>query len=80
MIVSGGGVENAAITASLQTALAGRKMRVLRTDELGVPGPAKEAIAFALLGAATLDGFPSNVPSVTGAKRPAILGSVTPRQ
>lgn len=40
---------------------------------------AREALAFALLGAATLDGEPSNVPSATGASRRVVLGSVTPK-
>ena len=48
------------------------------TAEFGVPIEAREAMAFALLAAATLDGQPSNVPSVTGAARPTILGSITP--
>jgi anhydro-N-acetylmuramic acid kinase len=52
---------------------------VLTTGELGVPPDAKEALAFALLAAATLDGVPSNVPSVTGAKRAVVLGSITPK-
>jgi anhydro-N-acetylmuramic acid kinase len=47
--------------------------------DLGVPADAKEALAFALLAAATLDGEPSNVPSVTGAKRAVVLGSITPK-
>ena len=34
---------------------------------------------FALLAAATLDGLPSNVPRATGARRPVVLGSITPR-
>ena len=49
------------------------------TDDLGMASEAKEAVAFALLGAATLDGVPSNVPSVTGARRGVVLGSITPR-
>jgi len=52
---------------------------VLRIDELGVPSEAKEAIAFALLGAATFDGVPSNVASATGARRAVVLGSITPK-
>lgn len=40
---------------------------------------AREAIAFALLAAATLDGEPSNVPSATGARRRVVLGSITPK-
>ena len=74
IIASGGGAKNIAIMQALDDGLLPST-----TDELGVPSDAKEAIAFALLGAATLDGVPSNVPSVTGAKRPVVLGSITPR-
>jgi anhydro-N-acetylmuramic acid kinase len=73
LIVSGGGAKNAAILKHLHGGT------VLTSDQLGVPSEAKEAIAFALLGAATLDYEPSNVPSVTGARRPVVLGSVTPK-
>jgi anhydro-N-acetylmuramic acid kinase len=54
-------------------------LKVQTTDELGVPPEAKEAMAFALLGAATLRGMPSNVPSATGAGRAVVLGSITPK-
>jgi anhydro-N-acetylmuramic acid kinase len=37
---------------------------------------AKEPAAFALLAAQTLQGKPGNVPSVTGASRPAVLGKL----
>ncbi|HEX8912845.1 MAG TPA: anhydro-N-acetylmuramic acid kinase [Humisphaera sp.] len=77
LIVSGGGVWNETIMALLRQPLG--DLPVLRTDDLGVPAEAKEAVAFALLGAATLDGEPSNVPGATGAKRAVVLGSVTPR-
>jgi anhydro-N-acetylmuramic acid kinase len=73
LIVSGGGCDNAEIMRLLSAA----PLEVIRSDELGVPGSAKEAIAFALLGAATLDGVASNVPAATGASRAVILGSVT---
>jgi len=43
---------------------------------LGVPGDALEAFAFALLANETVNGRPSNLPSATGAHRPAILGKV----
>ena len=77
VIASGGGTKNVAIMSQLRARLGGIALRT--TDELGVPSDAKEAIAFALLGAATLDGLPSNVPSVTGAKRAVVLGSITPK-
>jgi anhydro-N-acetylmuramic acid kinase len=77
LIVSGGGVRNRAIMD--QIAYWFRPDKIRTTDELGVPGEAKEALAFALLAAATLDGLPANVPSATGAERPVVLGSITPR-
>jgi len=80
LIVSGGGTRNGAIMHLLRTRLGQRQgMTIQTTDDLGVPAEAKEAIAFALLGAATLDGVPANVPSCTGAKRRVILGSITPK-
>jgi anhydro-N-acetylmuramic acid kinase len=75
MIVSGGGTRNAAIMQNLRVNVG----RVMTTDELGVPSEAKEAVAFALLGAATLDRVPSNIPSATGASKAVVLGSITPR-
>lgn len=75
IILSGGGTHNRCIMAILEQS--GRTIKT--TDQLGVVSQAKEAIAFALLGAATLDGVPSNVPSATGAGRAAVLGSITPR-
>lgn len=76
VIVSGGGTKNIVMMANL---LHQNKDRLWGTDKFGIPSDAKEAIAFAILGAATLDGVPSNVPSVTGAKRPVVLGSITPK-
>ncbi len=52
-------------------------MRVRTTDEFGVPAEAKEAVAFALLAYQTWRRLPSNVPSATGAPRPAVLGKVS---
>ena len=76
VIASGGGTRNAAIMDMLRRELGDVPVRT--TDELGIGTDAKEAIAFALLAAATLDGVPSNVPSVTGSRRAVVLGSITP--
>lgn len=77
LIVSGGGARNEAIMNLLRQPLG--DLPVLRSDDLGLPAEAKEAVAFALLGAATLDGQPANVPAATGARRKVVLGSITPR-
>lgn len=75
LIASGGGVHNRAIMTRLANHLPDAVLTPI--ESLGVTNAAKEAMAFALLGAATMDGYPSNVPSATGAARRVILGSVT---
>ena len=74
LIVSGGGARNPLILAQLSAALAG--IEVTTTEALDLPGDAKEAFIFALLADETLHGRPSNLPSATGARRPAILGKI----
>jgi anhydro-N-acetylmuramic acid kinase len=76
LIVAGGGTRNLTFMAELQARLPGVKMR--RTDELGVPEAAKEALVFAIIGFLTLHGLAATVPSCTGAARASVLGSVTP--
>ena len=76
VIVGGGGAKNPYLMERLRRALAGAD--VLLHEEFGIPSKYKEAIAFAMLGAATLVGLPGNVPSCTGAEREVVLGSITP--
>jgi anhydro-N-acetylmuramic acid kinase len=76
LIVAGGGTRNLTLMSALQARLPGVPMR--RTDELGVPEAAKEALVFAIIGFLTLHGLPATVPSCTGAARPSVLGSLTP--
>jgi len=77
MIVSGGGAKNKTLLAMLTAALAPMGVTVRLIDELGLPAEAKEAVAFAVLAYETWNRRPSNVPSATGAKRPAILGKIS---
>ena len=76
VLVSGGGAKNLTLLDALRKALPGS--RVLTTDALGVPVGAKEAMAFAFLAYESISGRPGNVPSATGARKEAVLGSVTP--
>jgi anhydro-N-acetylmuramic acid kinase len=76
-IVSGGGARNATLMAQLAEALKPYRCRVAQIDEFGMPAEAKEAAAFALLAYQTWHRRAGNVPSATGATRPAILGQVT---
>ena len=76
VIASGGGTENPVLMEALARRIAPARLRTI--DELGVPSAAKEAYAFAVLGFLTWHGLPGNVPSCTGARHPAVLGTVTP--
>ncbi|MGD0929308.1 MAG: anhydro-N-acetylmuramic acid kinase [Candidatus Korobacteraceae bacterium] len=77
VVVSGGGTKNATLMRLIREELAPLKMRVRTTDDFGLPSEAKEATAFALLAYQTWRRLPSNVPSATGAERPAILGKIS---
>jgi anhydro-N-acetylmuramic acid kinase len=77
MVLSGGGAKNSTLVAMLKDALAPLGVRLRFCDEFGVPSAAKEAVAFAVLAHETWNRRPSNVPSATGAKRPAVLGKIS---
>ena len=77
MILSGGGSRNATLTCMLAEYLSPLGIQLRFTDDLGLPSEAKEAVAFALLAYETWNRRPSNVPSATGATRPAILGKIS---
>jgi anhydro-N-acetylmuramic acid kinase len=74
--VSGGGVHNQSLMRMLGERLSALGLELALTDGAGLPGDAKEAAAFALLAYETWHRVPSNVPSATGAARPAILGKI----
>jgi anhydro-N-acetylmuramic acid kinase len=77
LILSGGGAKNATLVRMLAENLAPRGIVVRFSDEFGLPSEAKEAIAFAVLAYETWHRRPSNIPSATGASRPAILGKIS---
>jgi len=76
VIVGGGGVSNHAIMASLRTLFA--PAPVLTFEDCGWSSKAFEATAFALLAYDLLQGHCTNIPQVTGAHHPVLLGSVVP--
>jgi anhydro-N-acetylmuramic acid kinase len=77
VILSGGGARNATLVAMLSAELAPLGLRLRFSDEFGLPSAAKEAVAFAVLAYETWHRRASNVPSATGAKRPAVLGKIS---
>lgn len=76
VIVSGGGVHNRTLMRFLRAELA--DMEVVSSADFGVDPDAKEAIAFAVLAAETMEGRPANLPSATGARRQVVLGKLSP--
>ena len=76
-IVSGGGAKNETLMRMLSEGLQPLGVTVSTTEKHGVPPQAKEAMAFALLAWLRWNGRPGNVPSATGASRPAMLGRIT---
>jgi len=76
VIASGGGCHNQAVMARLAERFAPAPVHT--TDAFGIPLDAKEAVAFAILAHETLAGRPCNLPSATGAAKPAVLGKIIP--
>ncbi|MGW0284326.1 anhydro-N-acetylmuramic acid kinase [Streptomyces sp. NPDC003236] len=76
VVASGGGTRNPVLMSALRDRLPGVAVR--GSDELGLPAPAKEAYAFAVLGFLTAHGLAGTDPRSTGARHPSVLGSVTP--
>ena len=70
----GGGARNQALHNRLVALLPDCSIKT--TDTLGVDSDYLEAIAFAWLAQQALHGKPANLPQVTGAKHPCILGAV----
>jgi anhydro-N-acetylmuramic acid kinase len=77
MILSGGGAKNSTLVAMLTSEIAPLGLRLRFSDEFGLPSAAKEAVAFAVLAHETWHQRGSNIPSATGATRPAVLGKIS---
>jgi anhydro-N-acetylmuramic acid kinase len=76
LFVCGGGARNGHLMRALATRLPG--VRVTTTDELGVPVDQVEAAAFAWLAHRFVERRPGNLPEVTGARGPRLLGALYP--
>ncbi len=74
LIASGGGRHNGFLMRKLADAFAPIPVRPV--DDYGVDADAKEALCFAVLAHETLNGVPTNLPAVTGADRPTLLGKI----
>lgn len=75
IILCGGGAHNAALVKKLAKE---SDRKISSSDAYGVPSQYMEALAFAWLAKANLDGLHACLPSVTGAKHPSIAGCIYP--
>lgn len=76
VIVCGGGAYNTFLMKKLQARMG--TIPVSSSAEFGLPPDWVEGAAFAWLAQRTLAGLPGNLPSVTGAAHPVILGAIYP--
>lgn len=74
LAICGGGVRNAFLMERLSAHLPGT--RIVSTSAFGIPPEAVEACAFAWLAARRLSNEHGNVPAVTGAPKPLVLGAI----
>ncbi|MBI1802737.1 MAG: anhydro-N-acetylmuramic acid kinase [Chloroflexi bacterium] len=75
LIISGGGAENPTLVRLIASRLPGT--RLMRPEDFGIPAQAKEALAFAILAYTAWRGEPNNLPSVTGSRRPVVMGKIS---
>ena len=78
LILSGGGAHNQALLDLLGSYFAQNKtpVQIETSDMYGVDVDSKEALCFAVLAHESASGIPTNIPSVTGADRPTVLGKL----
>ncbi|WP_334071456.1 MULTISPECIES: anhydro-N-acetylmuramic acid kinase [Paenibacillus] len=77
LIVGGGGSYNPVLMDFLNAEMAPMNVAVRTQEEVGLSSDAKEAVAFALLAGYTLAGRANNLPGVTGAERPVVMGKIS---
>ena len=74
ILTCGGGIHNLVLMRRLQSLLPA--IAIKSTADYGVNPDAVEALTFAWLARQRLENIPANLPSVTGAKKPVVLGAV----
>ena len=74
LLVAGGGAANGALLDRLRAL--NPAWAVDTTARFGVPPELVEAVAFAVFAQRSMDGLAGNLPSVTGASRPCVLGGI----
>lgn len=76
LYICGGGIYNTTLMNRLGRLLPGIALE--STEKMGLNPDYVEAAAFAWLAKQTLEGLTANVPAVTGAQKPVVLGGIYP--
>lgn len=74
VLLCGGGSRNSYLRQRLEAELTSAEIST--TDEVGIDGDFKEAIAFAVLAYWRINQIPGNLPQVTGARKSTLLGEI----
>lgn len=74
VIIGGGGSYNNSILKFIRNEL--KDIEVITQEDIGFSSDAKEAIAFAILANETIMGNYNNIPNVTQAKHPVVMGKI----
>ena len=74
ILACGGGIHNLVLMQRLQSLLPA--IAIKSTAEYGINPDAVEALTFAWLAQQRLENIPANLPSVTGAEKPVVLGAI----
>ena len=81
LIICGGGARNAALLKAFKENIANifkNSLEIVTSDALGIDPQLVEGLAFAWLAWAHKEKRPANLPAVTGAKGPRVLGACYP--
>ena len=78
LIISGGGAKHPILIEDIKRECKIKK--ILLSNNIGINSDFKESLLMAVLGVASLKKIPSNMPSVTGAKKKVVLGELTIRK
>lgn len=74
IILGGGGAYNKYIVSRLKEEL--NNIKISLHEDYGIQSKLKEALAIAILANETLSGNTNNIPSVTGASKPVVMGKI----
>ena len=77
VIASGGGTRNATLLENLRHETSKLGLKLIVSDEVGIPAAYKEAIKFATLAFANKRNLANNIPAAGGATKFAILGKLS---